>query len=85
MRTNQEEGVYLDAVSLGAVTITNHHNRYIVIHCLLLRSQLMLYAAAARGNFEQGLREMDARAECILCPPEQLTRAHQRKVTQAAC
>ena len=45
----------------------------------------MLYVAAARGNFEQGLREMDARAECILCPPlDQLT-AHQRKVTQAVC
>lgn len=51
----------------------------------VLRSQLMLYVAAARGNFEQGLREMDARAECILCPPlDQLT-AHQRKVTQAVC
>lgn len=32
-------------------------------------SQLMLYVAAARGNFEQGLREMDARAECILYAP----------------
>eukprot|EP00435_Cladocopium_sp_Y103_P061424 s755_g23.t1 len=29
----------------------------------------MLYVAAARGNFEQGLREMDARAECILYAP----------------